>query len=75
MHLSYNFFEWIAHIFQDFFFIPFEYIRHWQDHTWWGANLINMFFIIVFTGLFFYWVYKLKIFQDYDKDNTPETHR
>lgn len=70
-----DFFNWIAHIFEDFLFIPLDYIRAWQDHTWWGAQLINFVFILIFTGLFVYWLYKLKIFHEYDKDHTKETHR
>ncbi len=71
----YDFFKWLEHIFEDFLLIPFDYIREWQDHTWWGANLINFIFIAIFFGLFLYWLYKLKVFHEYDQENTPETHR
>lgn len=72
---AYDFFHWIAHIFEDFFFIPIEYLRHLQDQTWWGANMVNWVFIIIFFVLFFYWLYKLKIFHDYDSEHTPENYR
>lgn len=70
-----DFFYWIAHIFEDFFLIPIDYIRHWQDETWWGAQGVNFIFIFIFSALFVYWLYKLKIFSDYDKQHTKETHR
>lgn len=71
----YDFFQWIAHIFEDFLFIPIDYMRHWQDQTWWGANLINWVFIIIFLLAFGYWLNQLKLFYEYDKENKPETHR
>lgn len=71
----YDFFQWIAHIFEDFFFIPLDYIRHWQDQSWWGANLVNFIFLGIFFVFLFYWLYKLKVFYDWDKENIPETHR
>lgn len=70
-----DFFHWIEHIFEDFFFIPLEYLRHFQDNTWWGGNVINWIFILILFGLFCYWLYKLKIFYDYDEEHTPEDHR
>lgn len=70
-----DFFHWIGHVFEDFLFIPLEYLRSWQDQTWWGANIFNWIFLIIFFVLFGYWLYKLKVFYDYDKENTAETHR
>lgn len=70
-----DFFHWIAHIFEDFLLVPLGYLRHLQDQTWWGANLINWVFIAIFFVLFFYWLHKLKVFADHDKKHTPETHR
>lgn len=71
----YDFFQWIQHIFVDFLFIPIDHIRALQDETWWGANAINLTFMVIFFILFGYWLFKLKIFWDYDKENTPDFRR
>ncbi len=70
-----HFWQWIAYIFEHFFFVPIDGLRHWQDQTWWGANIVNWIFILIIAALFIYWLFKLKIFHDHDKENTPETHR
>ena len=71
----YDFFQWIEHIFTDFLFIPFEYLRALEDETWWGSNFINLGFLLIFLILFGYWLYKLKVFHDYDSEHVKETHR
>lgn len=71
----YDFFKGIQALFEDFLFLPLDYIRHWENQTWFGANLLNWVFLIIFFILFGYWLYKLKVFYDYDQENTPETHR
>lgn len=74
-YLSADFFNGIKHLFEDLLFVPLEYLRHLEDQTWWGANLINWVFLIIFFVLFGYWLYKLKVFFDYDKENVPDSHR
>lgn len=71
----YDFFRWIGHIFEDFLFIPIDQIRHLQDESWWAANAINWVFMIIFFVLFGYWLFKLKIFYDHDKNNLPDFRR
>lgn len=71
----YDFFQWVERIFDNFLLVPFEYLRAWENETWWGANFINWIFMAIFFILFSYWLYKLKVFHDYDKENVKETHR
>lgn len=71
-----DFWHWIAYIFEHFFLIPIDYLRHFQDQTWWGANLVNWVFISIIFVLFCYWLYKLNIFHDSDgKNGVPENYR
>lgn len=70
-----EFWHFIAHIFEHGFFVPLDGLRHWQLSTWWGANLINWVFLLTFFVLFGYWLFKLNIFHEHDKQNTHETHR
>jgi len=71
----YDFFKWIEHLFVDFLFIPLDYIRALENESWWGANLFNWVFLLIFFVLFGYWLYKLKVFHEFDKENVKETHR
>lgn len=70
-----EFFQFIADIFVNGLFLPLDWLRYWQDQTWYGANLINWGFLLIFFVLFGYWLYKLKIFHDHDKHHTHEAHR
>lgn len=60
------FWYFIASIFEDFLFIPFDWLRELQDTTWWGANLLNFGFILITFIAFLYWMKQMVGFENED---------
>ncbi|MGX1025195.1 DUF6341 family protein [Psychroflexus sp. MBR-150] len=66
-----DFFEGIASLFQDFLFIPFDFLRiDIQPESWFAANVVNFIFLLIGLVLFIYWMKQLKIFSK--SENTEE---
>lgn len=59
-----DFFHFIAWLFEDVLFVPMNALRHWQDTTWWGANILNFIFIIIAAAAFIFWMKQLKKYND-----------
>lgn len=51
----------IQFLFEDFLFLPFHMLRFTEN--WWGANTINILFIIVGILAVSYWIKKLGVFE------------
>lgn len=59
-----DFFEGIASLFEDYLFIPFDFLRlDIQQESWLLANTVNFLFIIIGFVFFLYWMRKLKVFS------------
>lgn len=64
-----DFFEGIASIFQDFLFLPLDQLREVQDESWWAANALNFFFVLIVLVAFLYWMKQLKKFDENDEED------
>ena len=71
-----DFFNSIAWLFQEVFFLPFDLLRTIQLDSWFLANIVSWFFIAIGIAGATYWIKKLKEFDDNDeedKDNTSHS--
>jgi hypothetical protein len=53
------FFKGIKYFFEEIAFAPYDYLRHLELSSWWGANIATWIMIVVLFGFFFYWVKQL----------------
>lgn len=68
-----DFFEAIASLFQDVLFVPYDLLRtEIQPDSWWAANGVNLLFMLIGIGLFFYWMKQLKIFSKTESSKEDE---
>ncbi|PDH53747.1 MAG: uracil phosphoribosyltransferase [Cryomorphaceae bacterium MED-G11] len=71
-----DFFNSVAWLFQEVFFLPFDLLRTIQLDSWFLANIVSWFFITIGIAGATYWIKKLKEFDDNDeedKDNTSHS--
>ena len=71
-----NFFEGIAWIFEEVFFLPFTTLRELENTSWTLASSINWMFLIIGSFAMIYWVLKLNIFHkngEEDKDTSAHS--
>ena len=68
-----EFFEGIESFFDDFAFIPLDYLRDVQLDSWWLANLMNWIFILIGFVALYYWMKQLKKFEDEEKENASHS--
>lgn len=59
-----GFWEGIASVFEDFLFIPLDWLRELELSSWWAANFMSWIFLIITFLAFFYWMGQLKKFND-----------
>ena len=64
-----NFFEGIAWIFEEVFFLPFSILRELENTSWTLAGSINWIFLIIGFLALIYWVLKLNIFRKNGEEN------
>ena len=70
-----NFFEGIAWLFEEVFFIPFEILRNLQLTSWTLANSVNWVFLLVGFSAMVYWVLQLNLFdKNGEEDKDPSAH-
>ena len=62
-----NFFEGIAWLFEEVFFIPFAILRDLELTSWTIANSVNWIFLLVGFSAMVYWVLQLNIFDKIHK--------
>ena len=67
------FFEAIQYLFVDILFAPLDFIRSLELSSWFAANTINWFFMIICASAMVYWVKQLKLHQDNNEDNQDTT--
>lgn len=71
-----NFFEGIAWLFEEVFFLPFTILRELENTSWALASSINWIFLIIGFLAMIYWVLKLNIFDkngEEDKDTSAHS--
>ena len=70
-----NFFEGIAWLFEEVFFIPFAILRDLQLTNWTLANSVNWIFLFVGFSAMVYWVLQLNLFdKNGEEDKDPSAH-
>ena len=57
-----DFFNSVAWLFQEVFFLPFDLLRTIQLDSWFLANIVSWFFIAIGIAGATYWIKKLKEF-------------
>lgn len=68
-------FENIAYLFEDVLFLPLNWLRDLEYDSWFLANILNWFFVIIAFAAFAYWMKQLKKFNDNDEENRdPSAH-
>ena len=71
-----GFFEGIQWLFENIFFLTHEFLRDIELTSWWIANCVNFFFLLIGIVALVYWSKKLKDFDDKgeeDKDVTAHS--
>ena len=70
-----NFFEGIAWLFEEVFFIPFAILRDLELTNWTIANSVNWIFLLVGFSAMVYWVLQLNLFdKNGEEDKDPSAH-
>ena len=70
-----NFFEGIAWLFEEVFFIPFAILRDLELTSWAIANSVNWIFLLVGFSSMVYWVLQLNLFdKNGEEDKDPSAH-
>lgn len=68
-------FENIAYLFEEVLFLPLHWLRDLEYDSWFLANILNWFFVIIAFAAFAYWMKQLKKFNDNDEENRdPSAH-
>jgi len=55
-----GFFEGIETIFVEGAFLPYDILRELEPSSWFGANAVSWFFMIICMGALVYWIGELK---------------
>jgi len=70
-----NFFEGIAWLFEEVFFIPFAILRDLELPSCTIANSVNWIFLLVGFSAMVYWVLQLNLFdKNGEEDKDPSAH-
>ena len=70
-----NFFEGIAWLFEEIFFIPFAFLREIELTNWTLANSVSWIFLLVGFSAMVYWVLQLNLFDKKgEEDKDPSAH-
>ena len=70
-----NFFEGIAWLFEEVFFIPFAILRDLELTSWTISNSVNWIFLLVGFSAMVYWVLQLNLFdKNGEEDKDPSAH-
>lgn len=66
-------FEGTATLFEDFLFLPLDYLRDLELDSWFLANILNWIFMLVAFAAFLFWMKQLKQFNENDEENRDPT--
>ena len=69
------FFEGIAWLFEEFFFLPYAFLRQIEEGNWALANSVNWIFLFVGFSALIYWIVQLNLFdKSGEEDKDPSAH-
>ena len=66
-------FEAIAYLFEEVLFIPLNMLRDLGASSWFAANALNWFFLMIGFAALFYWLRQLKKFNDNNEEDFDST--
>lgn len=70
-----GFFEGIQSAAETVLFAPLDALRSFELTSWWGANFMSWFFILIGFVAFFYWMKQLAIFNaNGEEDRSQASH-
>jgi len=70
-----NFFEAIANLFDQLFFLPFQLLTQMESYSWWLANGMSFFFLTIGIIASIYWINQLRRFDKSGEENKdPSAH-
>lgn len=68
-------FSAIAWLFEELLLVPHQFLTKLELRSWWLANGVNFFFLLIGSIAMVYWVNQLKIFNDRGEENKdPSAH-
>ena len=67
------FFEGIQSLFVDFLFKPWDFLRHTELTSWFGANILNWIFMIICFVAMVYWIKQLRLHEANNEENQDTT--
>ena len=67
------FFEGIQSLFVDFLFKPWDFLRHAELTSWFGANILNWIFMIICFVAMVYWIKQLRLHEANNEENQDTT--
>lgn len=68
-----GFFYGIQWLFENFFFVPHNFLRKLELTSWFGANIVNWLLILICTIAMIYWTLQLKLHKDNGEENQDTT--
>ena len=69
-------FEAIASLFEDLLLVPYNILADIELHSWWAANFISWFFMVIGLAAGVYWILQLRSFdknEEEDKDTSAHS--
>ncbi|MGK4566576.1 DUF6341 family protein [Flavobacterium sp. 3HN19-14] len=67
------FFEGIQSLFVDFLFKPWDFLRHLELKSWFGANTLNWIFMLICACAIYYWCKQLVEHKNNNEENQDTT--
>ncbi len=59
----------IAYVVEEIAFLPLNFLRDLELESWFAANFLNWFFMLIGFVAFVYWMKQLKSFNDNNEEN------
>ncbi len=59
----------IAWLFEELLLVPHQFLTKLELSSWWLANGVNFFFLLIGSVAMVYWINQLKIFNDKGEEN------
>ena len=59
----------IAWLFEELLLVPHQFLTKLELSSWWLANGVNFFFLLIGSIAMVYWINQLKIFNDKGEEN------
>lgn len=59
----------IAWLFEELLLVPHQFLTKLELSSWWLANGVNFFFLLIGSIAMVYWINQLKLFNDKGEEN------